>query len=147
MILAATSDVLSRRIPNRLTMLVAVSFVVMALTGGIPHVVILMHVCAGLGLLIVGYALFLCGWLGGGDAKLLAAAGLWLGVSKLAAFLALTVFAGGILALAVLTWSLIVFDAEVKDSPLSRRVGWIKPTLPYGYAISAGALLAFSQTQ
>ncbi len=111
-----------------------------------PLTQILAHGAVGAGLLAGGFVLFSFRCIGGGDAKLLAAAGLWFGLEGLASFLTMTVVAGGVLALVLLAWSLVSIDAELRGSGLSRRIGWLKPSVPYGYAIAAGALLAFSET-
>ena len=83
---------------------------------------------------------------GGGDAKLLAAAGLWLGWPDLMPFLIMTAFAGGILALCIGAWSLISINSEIKGGSIFRRLGTIKPNVPYGYAFAIGAILAFPQS-
>ena len=50
-------------------------------------------------MLVVGAAMFALGWIGGGDAKLLASAALWVGLRGLAPFAIYTALAGGLLAL------------------------------------------------
>lgn len=105
-----------------------------------------LHAGTGLAVLVAGYVFFLLGWLGGGDVKLVAAASVWLGPEGLAAFLTLTVFVGGLLCLAMLAWTVIKIEAELRGSMLHRWAGWLKPKVPYGYAIAAGALLAFRES-
>ena len=143
MIFAATHDALSRRVSNRLTALIAVVFFPLAWVEGMPLIAMPIHLGAGIGLLVLGFCLFSFGFFGGGDAKLLAAAGIWFGIDGLVQFLAFTVITGGLLALAVLAWSVISIDAELRGIALSRRAAWLKPSVPYGYAIAAGAILAF----
>jgi Flp pilus assembly protein protease CpaA len=58
----------------------------------------------------------------------------------------LTVLAGGLLSLVVMLWSLVNMEAELRDSKLLSRLGWIRPKVPYGYAIAAGSLLAFGES-
>lgn len=147
MVVAATADVLSRRIPNHLTVLTAVSFLPFALAAGMPSHAMLLHAGVGIAMLAVGFLLFSFNIIGGGDAKLLAAAAFWLGLDSLAVFLSMTVLAGGILALAVLAWSLLARDSQVKDPGLSSRIGWLKPSVPYGYAIAIGAILALPDSR
>jgi len=55
-------------------------------------------------MLVVGFAMFARGWVGGGDAKLMAAAALWLGFEHLFAFLLWTAILGGGLALLLLAY-------------------------------------------
>lgn len=85
-----------------------------------------------LALLVVGAAAFAAGALGGGDAKLLAAAGLFAGPAHVVAFLLVVALAGGALALAVLAGA-TVGPRPVEDAPLRRR-------LAFGPAIAAGGL-------
>jgi prepilin peptidase CpaA len=146
LIVAAAGDVLSRRISNRLALLLALTFFPAALAAGMPLLSILVHAGAGLGLLATGFALFSFGWVGGGDAKLLAAAGVWLGVDALAPFLAMTVLAGGLLAAALLVRSIFPIAHRLIAPGLLPRARAVKPSVPYGYAIAAGAMLAFSDS-
>jgi prepilin peptidase CpaA len=75
---AAVIDIRSRRIPNALTGLLALSGLMQSFTTG--HTVApwqsILGLLTGVGLLL---ALFAIGAVGGGDLKLLAAAGAWLG--------------------------------------------------------------------
>jgi prepilin peptidase CpaA len=146
LIVAGTGDALSMRIPNRLNLLIAVSFFPMAVAAGMPIPMMGLHIAAGFALLAAGYLLFAFGLFGGGDAKLLAAAGLWLGYPASANFIVLSALAGGGLAIAVGAWSLIKLDSEIRDGFLSRRLAFLKPDLPYGIALAVGGLIAFSQS-
>lgn len=143
MIIAGAGDALSMRIPNWLTLAIAAAFLPMALLAGMPWTLIGLHAAVGLGMFALGFVLFALGLFGGGDAKLLAAAGLWLGWPDLMPFLTMTAFAGGVLALCVGVWSLINLNSEIKDGSIFRRLGSIKPNVPYGYAFAIGAILAF----
>lgn len=146
MIIAGTGDALSMRIPNWLTLLIAILFIPMALLTGMPWSLIGIHLGVGFGLFVVGFALFALGLFGGGDSKLLAAAGLWLGWADLMPFLVMTAFAGGVLALCVGIWSAINVSSEIKDGSIFKHLGSIKPNVPYGYAFAIGAILAFPQS-
>ncbi|WP_373505936.1 prepilin peptidase [Aestuariivirga sp.] len=146
MIVAGAGDALSMRIPNWLTILIALLFFPMAFITGMPWDMILLNIGVGFGMFVAGFILFSLGLFGGGDAKLLAAAGLWLGWPDLIPFLVMTAFAGGILALCVGLWSAINVASEIKDGSIFRRLGSIKPNVPYGYAFAIGAILAFPQS-
>ncbi len=88
-------------------------------------------------MLLFGYVLFSFGLFGGGDAKLIAAAAaLWLGPAGLVSMLVITALAGGLLSLAVMSWAIVNMDAELRGSKLLSRLGWIRPKVPYGYAIA-----------
>ncbi|MFT3989156.1 A24 family peptidase [Aestuariivirga sp.] len=146
MIAAGTGDALAMRISNRLVLLIALSFFPMALFTGMPLGVFGWHLATGAALFFAGFIIFSLGLFGGGDAKLLAAAGLWMGWPDVMPFLVMTALAGGILAVVVGAWSMVNMTSEIKDGPLFKRFGKIKPNVPYGYAFAIGALLAFPQS-
>jgi prepilin peptidase CpaA len=146
MIVAGAGDALSMRIPNWLTLLIAAAFFPMALITAMPLPVMGLHIAVAAAMFGAGFAFFAMGLFGGGDAKLLAAAGLWLGWPDLVPFLVMTAFAGGLLALVVGAWSVFNMNSEIKDGSLFRRFGAIKPNVPYGYAFAIGAILAFPQS-
>ncbi|MFO1123620.1 MAG: prepilin peptidase [Hyphomicrobiales bacterium] len=146
MIIAGAGDALTMRIPNWLTIFIALLFLPMALLTGMAWADIGMHVLVGLGMFVLGFVFFALGLFGGGDAKLLAAAGLWLGWPDLMPFLFITALAGGVLALCVAVWSALNFNAEIQGGSIAKRLGAIKPSVPYGYAFAIGAVLAFPQT-
>ena len=143
LICAAVQDVLVRRIANGFILVLAASFIAAALAAGMPWNVVGLHAATGAGILLAGFVIFAFGLFGGGDAKLLAASALWLGLPALPALLMITVAVGAILALAVLGWSLIILDGEIRGSRLMGRLGAFKPDVPYGFAIAAGALMAY----
>jgi prepilin peptidase CpaA len=150
MIVAALSDLLSFRIPNWLTALTAALFFPMALATGMPLAEFGWHLLAGVLLFFAGYVLFSIGLFGGGDAKLMAAAGLWFGTAHTLPFIVMTVLAGGVLAAGVALWALIVALADMQGANSQRGYAAIarniKPKLPYGFAFAVGAILAYPQT-
>jgi prepilin peptidase CpaA len=146
MIIAGAGDALALRIPNWLTLTMAVLFFPMAVATGMPLGLIGQHVAIGFGLLIAGFALFSAGIFGGGDAKLLAAAGLWFGTTQTLPFIVFTALAGGLLAIAISIWSMTSMSWEIHDMPWTKRFRMLKPNVPYGYAFAVGAILAFPQS-
>lgn len=146
MIIAGAGDALSMRIPNWLTLLIAILFLPMALLTGMAWSDIGIHLLTGFAMFFVGFAVFALGLFGGGDAKLLAAAGLWMGWPDLMPFLVMTAFAGGVLALCVGIWAVINQSSEIKDGSIFKHLGSIKPDVPYGYAFAIGAILAFPES-
>jgi prepilin peptidase CpaA len=137
---------LTFRIPNWLNALIVVLFFPMALVTGMPAEAILWHVIAAIAVLAVGFGLFSTGLIGGGDAKLLAAVGLWFGWPALLPFLVFTTIAGGVLALAVNLWALVEVERDVQGYGWMKRWFNFKAKLPYGMAIAAGAIIAFPGT-
>ena len=146
MIVAGASDALSLRIPNWLTLTIFAAFFPLAFATGMPLAVVGFHVLTAVILFIIGFMLFSAGLFGGGDAKLLAAAGIWFGSSQALPFLVFTVMAGGILALLVGMWSIISMSWEVHYESWSKKFLSLRPSVPYGYAFAIGAILAFPQS-
>lgn len=136
---AAWSDLAAHRIPNGgLTAFLAL-FVVFApfLVGGWPELAV--DALAALGLLAAGILLFAAGWIGAGDVKFAAIVALWLGAEQVPAFLVMTSLSGAALALVLLAFR-CTGKAGGGAGALARL------PVPYGIAISAGALMAVSQT-
>ena len=150
MIVAALTDVSSFRIPNWLTGLTAVLFFPMALLTGMPLTEFAWHLVAGAVLFVLGYVLFSLRLFGGGDAKMMAAAGLWFGTSQSMEFLIMTSLAGGVLAAAISGWSVLMifweYHGPQAEGVVGRNLKKIRPKLPYGFAICVGAILAFPQS-
>jgi prepilin peptidase CpaA len=145
-IAAAIGDVLTMRIPNWLSGVTALSVLPMAVLVGMPLDVAQWHLLAGAVMLVVGFGLFARGYVGGGDAKLMAAAGLWIGWSSLLPFVLITSLAGGALAVIYKLWQLVRSEHEVRDFVWLRRVLRADLQLPYGIAIAAGAVWVYSGT-
>ena len=150
MIVAAFTDIMSFRIPNWLTALIAALFFPMAFAMQMPWPEFGSHILSGIILFAVGYALFAFGLFGGGDSKLMAAAGLWFGTSQTIPFLVMTALAGGLLAVGIMAWSVFMvmwdFHDPVAGSSLDKGIRKLKPKLPYGFAFAVGAILAFPQS-
>ncbi len=132
MVWAGAVDILTRAIPNRVTMTLAACFGLFAGASGLPLQQVAAHALCAIAVLAFGYFLYSRSWFGGGDAKLLAAAALWFGFDALLPFLAATALAGGVLALCYLT----IGAAKLQLGLESERSG----TIPYGAAMATGAL-------
>ena len=77
LVAAAWGDIRNYRIPNALVGAFLVLFVLAFAFGLIPRHEIVGHLGAGVVVLLLGMALFRFNWIGGGDAKLIAALALW----------------------------------------------------------------------
>jgi prepilin peptidase CpaA len=86
----------------------------------------------GAGLFLIGAALFAVGAIGGGDVKLVAAVGAWVGLHGLPSFLVVMALLGGALAL-----------LQLAGGRLGGAGGWLAPErgVPYGVAIALAGLL------
>jgi prepilin peptidase CpaA len=118
----------------------------MAALAGMPLEVAQWHLLAGAVMLVVGFGLFARGFVGGGDAKMLAAAGLWVGWSALLPFVLVTTLAGGALAIIYKFYELVRTEQQVRDFVWLRRVLGSNVQLPYGIAIATGAVWVYSAT-
>ncbi len=143
MIVAAATDATSLRIPNWLCGLVALLFVPMAYMNGMPLAVFGWHLVTGIILFIAGYILFALKIFGGGDGKLMAAAGLWFGTASTVQFLMLTAVAGGLLVIIIAFLALIQSHFEATGASFSASLKKLAPKVPYGVALAVGAILAF----
>ncbi|WP_353956494.1 prepilin peptidase [uncultured Brevundimonas sp.] len=87
-------------------------------------------------------ALFALNWVGGGDAKLLAAACLWMGPAGSLPFLLSSAIVGGLFCLALITARRTI-PAFPGLPAWAARLLEPKGDVPYGVALAGGALLAF----
>jgi len=143
-ITAALRDVVSYTIPNWLSLALAAAFPLAALAQGLPLPALGLSLAIGATALVAGMAMFALRWIGGGDAKLFAAAAIWLGWPALTTYLAVTGLAGGGLAVMLLGLRSPMLRPYVMNGP-----GWFArlaepgENVPYGLAIAIGALAAF----
>ena len=138
---AAWSDARQLRIPNWVSIALLGLFFPTAVLSAIGLESIAWHVATAVGLLIFGFGLFAFGVFGGGDAKLMAAIGLWMGLDLVLPFVFWTVIVGGVLSVLVI----------LLRKGLGMWPGWLVKSaqgvfepgkaVPYGIAITAGALI------
>lgn len=141
-VVAGLHDLTSFRIPNWITAAMALAFVPAALIVGLTPMQIAIHLGVGLAALVVGMGLFALRWVGGGDAKLIAAACLWLGLGGTPPFLIWTAVFGGVLSIALLSARKYIPHAPGAPAWVGQLLE-PKGGAPYGVAIAAGALMAF----
>jgi prepilin peptidase CpaA len=146
MALAASSDLITMRISNRLVGVLVLGFFVLGFAAQLPLQQMAAHVGLALMVLAFGFAFFSFGWIGGGDAKLAAATSLWIGFGLLLPYVIYGALLGGALTLfllAVRRWPLPGFLA---------RIGWIdrlhdsRSGVPYGIALAIAGILVYHQT-
>lgn len=146
MIFAAVSDLLTMTISNRLSLLLAIGFFVVAAFAGLPAAALGYHVLAGALVLVVAFGLFAAGWIGGGDAKLAAATALWLGLSALLEYLLLASLIGGAMTLVLLTVRRMPLPAVLSGTPWIARLHSADTGVPYGIALAAAGLMVYPNT-
>lgn len=140
---AALSDLVTMTIPNRVSLILVISFLIIAPLTGMAIPVIGMHLAAGLAVFCGCFALFALNVMGGGDAKLLSAAALWFGFNQsLILFLCCVGVIGGLLTFAILmirsqTNVILAIGLPLPNSLLLAK------KIPYGIAIAIGGFTAF----
>lgn len=142
---AGAYDLLTMTIPNRVSIALVALFLIVALLAGLSAQQILLHLACGVALLAVGILLFAVGGFGGGDAKLIAAAGLWLGPALVLPYLLYITLFGGILAVAILKFRSMPMTGVLAPEWAQRLHGRING-IPYGIAIASAALIVFPST-
>lgn len=139
---AAASDLLTMTIPNKISLALCAGFFLLAFYCGLPLEAMASHAGAGALVLAVGFALFACGWIGGGDAKLAAATSLWLGFGTLPEYLFLASLGGGLLTLAIIGARSLSLPAFALGWQWWERIRTAR-TIPYGIALAASALAVY----
>lgn len=146
-ILGGVRDLISYRIPNWISLALVAGFLAAAATAlvaGASPAALGLNLAVGAVGLFAGVAMFALGWIGGGDAKLFAAAALWIGWPGAVSYLAVTALAGGGLAVALLGLRSPLLRPLVTAGPAwFTRLGEPGESVPYGVAIAIGALAAF----
>src|ERR1700743_3189108 len=87
MAFAAASDLFTMTISNRVSLALVAGFMVLAPMSGMGFHDMASHAGAGACVLVVAFGCFAMGWIGGGDAKVAAAATLWFGFGHLLDYL------------------------------------------------------------
>ncbi|ESW83313.1 prepilin peptidase [Mesorhizobium sp. C416B] len=144
MLFAATSDMLSMTIANRVPVLLLAVFVLVAPLTGMDWATYGWHFAAGALVLAVTFGLFALGGMGGGDAKLLAGTAVWMGFNThLVEYLVISAFIGGLLTLAILLYRKSPLAIYTSHSPFLRHFADDTTGVPYGIALGIGGLLTY----
>jgi prepilin peptidase CpaA len=147
MAFAASSDLLTMTIANRVSLVLIAGFFAVALLAGADLNDILNHVGAAAVVLVVAFVCFACGWIGGGDAKLAAATALWFGFGHLLDYLVYASILGGVLTLAILQFRTHPLPRLLAGQDWAERLHREGAGVPYGIALAAAALLVYPQTE
>ena len=147
MALAASMDLLTMTIPNRLCWALAAGYCVLATLCGVPHQDIFVNVSCGAFVLAVTFGLFTLGWIGGGDAKLAAATALWLGWGFILNYGLTSALYGGALTLAILLGRRATLPSWLAAQDWITRLHNPKSGVPYGIALAAAGMVIYPQTQ
>ncbi len=138
---AGMTDLISLRIPNKVSAALALAFFPVALISGASWELIGTNLLIGGAVLAVAVVLFALKVLGAGDGKLIAALSLWFGYDHLLGFLFATSVAGGVLCLAIIAYRMRPQPVFLIGMGWADQLHTPAKKIPYGLAIAAGALL------
>jgi len=146
MLFAATSDLFTMTISNRVSLVLVAGFFGLAYASGMSLHDLLSHLGAAIAVLAIAFAFFARGWIGGGDAKLAAATALWLGFGHLVDYVLYASILGGILTLMLINFRLMTLPAALAEQAWVQRLHRLDGGVPYGIALAAAALLIYPDT-
>jgi len=146
MAFAASSDLLTMTISNRLSLALAGSFFLLTLVTGMTLPAIGMHLAAAALVLVFSFGFFSQGWIGGGDAKLAAATALWFGFDFLLDYLVYASLFGGVLTLVLIQFRKLPLPGPLARQPWILRLHETGGGIPYGIALAAAALTVYPKT-
>jgi prepilin peptidase CpaA len=146
MAFAASSDLLTMTISNRVSIALVAGFFVLAVVIGLAPAAILTHIGAAALVLVVAFVFFAQGWIGGGDAKLAAATALWLGFDHLLAYLIYASLFGGLLTFVLLQVRTMPLPSLLMGQQWAERLHRKDAGVPYGIALAAAALAVYPDT-
>ena len=147
MAFAASSDLFTMTIANRVSLFLVAGFILLAALMGMSATELLWHLGAGGCVLVIAFVLFSRGWIGGGDAKLAAATALWFGFAHLLDYLIYASIFGGALTLALIQFRMLPLPAALARREWIDRLHQRGGGVPYGIALAAAALLVYPHTE
>jgi len=127
MAFAASSDLLTMTISNRVSLILVGGFAALAAIGGVSAADLLSHLAAD-------------------DAKLAAASALWIGFDHLLPYLVYTSLLGGALSVALVWFRMAPLPAWLARHEWAQRLHGKDAGVPYGIALAAAALAVYPQT-
>jgi prepilin peptidase CpaA len=147
MAFAASMDLFTMTIPNRISVLLAASFVIVAVIVCPSWAILSRHLIIAAIVLTAAIVMFALGWLGGGDAKLLAASSLWIGPDLFLSYAVIVAMIGGVLAFGLLFYrSIAVLPSFLNQQAWALRLHEKNGGMPYGVALGASAMLVYPKT-
>ena len=146
MILAAISDLLTMTISNWISLTLAVLFIALAGSCGVPASAILLNLTCGMLMLALTFVLFAKGWIGGGDAKLAAATAIWFGFDHVGDYVLHAGVIGGLLTLFILCLRQWPLPGILHAHQWATRLHDPATGIPYGIALAGAGLLLYPET-
>jgi prepilin peptidase CpaA len=146
MVLAAAMDLTTMTVPNRIPLVLILGFVCLAPLVGLSLAEVSLQAAAATVALFIGFGMFAMGWIGGGDAKLFAATVLWLNPEALMTYIFVSAIFGGVLTLLLLAYRSYPLPPSMMSQGWISRLHEPQEGVPYGIALAAGGLIAYSAT-
>ncbi len=146
---AALHDFRHYRITNRFNLLLLAAFFPVALLAGMPWSLIGDHLLSFVVVLAGVFLLFIVSGekFGGGDAKMIAAGAIWIDFAQLPLYIIAITLSGAVLGIAMWLWRFVRLEVGVwAGDGAARKVLGESFKLPYGAAIAAGGIIAYSQS-
>jgi prepilin peptidase CpaA len=143
MALSASMDLVTMTIPNKISIALAIGYLVAALALGTPLILILIHLSCGAAILALTFGLFSMGWIGGGDAKLAAATAVWMGWGLVLDYGLTAAILGGVLTVILLFARSLTLPLFLERHEWIARLHHRKSGVPYGIALAAAGILQY----
>lgn len=147
---AAVHDFMFYKIPNWLTLLIIIVFMLKSLVSiymGAPFSILVDPSISFVVVLLIGFILFSFKVYGAGDAKLMAACALWTSEINIYHFMILVTFSGGVLAITYIFFkNPLAFIRQLLLAKIVNKYGNVpliiknENMVPYAVAIFAGVL-------
>ena len=151
---AAVTDLKWRIIPNTVPVLVIALYGVRVGTNW-PDAALVGDLAVAAAALVIGFIMFARGWLGGGDAKLIAALALWAGPLHMLPMAFVISLSGGVMAGVMLLTAVVTRPQTAGNSAGGVAAGGgddgaamtpvMRRPIPYAVAIAAGGLYLMLQ--
>lgn len=146
MLYAAYSDLRSYTLPNFISILLVAGIVIIGIFLQPSLSVVGWHIGVAALMFAIGFGMFAAGMVGGGDVKVIAALGLWMGPGSILSFFMVMALLGGVLALLLLLFRNVKIPETWLQNGSIRGLYDKGEGIPYGVAIAAAALYEFPQT-
>ncbi len=146
MIIAGWQDMMTMTISNWISLALLGLFVVAAPILGLSWASFGLHLLVGFAALAITIVMFSLKWIGGGDAKLFAAAALWMGWPDVLVYTLIAAVAGGALSVILLYARKMTLPPILYTTKWSARLLKKGGDVPYGIALCAGALYWFPKS-
>ncbi len=146
MLSAAWSDATTMTIPNWISLFLIVGFLVISPFVMESWSMFGEHLLVGTTVFLFGFAMFAGGWLGGGDAKLMAATSFFWQWPDLLFYVVWTAIAGGLISALILCCRKYI-PVTVLGTDWMYKLVKVQNDMPYGLALAFGGIFALLNSE